>query len=380
MVRVSSHKGTAGSGLRRRLGTVGLVGALVAGLALAAPAGVSAAPAVAPLATAAPGATPIAAAAAATVKIIPATTVVSYGKSLAVTVTAAGQNGGSVTLKVGSKLVGTKPVSAGKATFTVPGTVPVGRHTLSATFSGGGSAVKAIDVVKVTPRYAIALATATVRAGVATRVNVALSAGGPVVTGKVKILVNGVARAAASLSGGRAVMTIPGLPAGVHTVTGVYQGEGGFNSARSPALRLTSRGASTTTVTLTSTRVAYGSSFPVTVTVKGPLGAAAGRVDLLYGGSVLGAKMLSGGRATWTAPAGRAPARYTLTARYAGAGTALPSVTNRPSTWSRPAPAWRHRWPLPASRAAPRAPSGSPSAAGAPRRPAPTGSWWTGRP
>ena len=55
-------------------------------------------------------------------------------------------------------------------------------------------------------------------------------------------------------------------------MTGVYVGEGSFLSTTSPAVRLTSAGKSTTTITISSSRVSYGSSAPIKVTVTGPDG------------------------------------------------------------------------------------------------------------
>jgi hypothetical protein len=308
----------------RRLRAAIVAAALVAGLAAAtAPAASAAVP------VQLVGASSAVSAAAATVAVTPSSTAIKYGSSFSVTVTAAGQTSGTIALRSGSTALGTKAVSAGRATFTVPGTaLTVGRHPLTATFSGGGTASKAVDIVKVKPVFHLALAKATVPSGSPTKVTVAVSAGSAAASGKVKLVVDGVARTAARLSGGRAVMTLPGLSAGVHTVTGVYTGEGGFLSTTSPVVRLTSTGKSTTTITISSCRVSYGSSAPIKVTVTGPKGAAGGRVDVLLSGSVLGAKNLSGGKATWTVP-GRAPGRYTITARYAGAGVAQKSVANK---------------------------------------------------
>ncbi len=314
-----------GSRATGRLRAAAVAAALVAGLSFAvAPGAAAQAPTL--VAAAATSAT---SAAAATVTVRPSSTAVKYGTSFTVTVTASGQTSGTITLRSNSTGLGTKAVSGGKATFTVAGTaLTAGRQSLTATFSGGGTGTKAVDIVKVKPVFHIKLSKATVPSSSRTKVTVAVAAGSVPASGKVKLLVDGIARTAARLSGGHAVMTLPALSAGVHTVTGVYVGEGGFLPATSPAVRLTSTGKSTTKITISSSRVSYGSSAPVKVTVTGPKGAAAGRVDVLLSGSVLGAKNLSGGKATWTLPS-RMPGRYTITARYAGAGVAQKSVANK---------------------------------------------------
>ena len=316
----STREGSRSAG---RLRAAAVAAALIAGLTVAA------APAASAQVPVLAAASATSATSAAAVTVHPSSTAIKYGSAFTVTVTAAGQMSGTIALRSGSAALGTKAVSGGKATFTVSGTaLGAGRHPLTATFSGGGTGTKAVDIIKVKPVFHIRLSTATVPSSSPTKVAVAVAAGSAAASGKVKLLVDGVARSAARLSGGRAVMTLPGLSAGVHTVTGIYVGEGSFLSTTSPAVRLTSTGRSTTRITISSSPVRYGSSPSITVTVTGPKGAAAGRVDVLLSGSVLGAKNLSGGRATWTVPS-RAPGRYTITARYAGAGVAQKSVATK---------------------------------------------------
>jgi len=74
---------------------------------------------------------------------------VVYGAAVTATATVASATPGQVltgdvTIKDGSAVVGTKALAAGKATITLPKTLTVGKHTLTATYTGpGGSSVSA---------------------------------------------------------------------------------------------------------------------------------------------------------------------------------------------------------------------------------------------
>ena len=84
------------------------------------------------------------------------TTKARYGTAATATVTVKSVKGtptGSVALTVDGKAVGTKPVAAGSAAFTLPKKLKVGKHTLKATFTTtgdvkSGTATKEIVVAK----------------------------------------------------------------------------------------------------------------------------------------------------------------------------------------------------------------------------------------
>lgn len=292
--------------------------------------GLSAAGNTAASASTRPMAPQVAAAVASTTTLVPSSSVVRFGQPLrtAVRITPTGTNGGTVTLLAGTRVLTSGPVSNGAASLVIPGSLPVGRSAITAKFSGVGSVapstgVKAIDIVKSSPRFDIVLSSATISRTSQARVTVALTAAGATPTGSVKVLVNGIARTSASLTNGRRVLTLPVLPPGVHSVTAVYSGDKNFVSRTSPAVRLTVTTPSTTVITPQKSAVPYGAPLPVTVKVTSPGWTPTGTVNLKAGTNAVGAANLSGGTARFTVPAGRNPGRYTL---HAAAGTKAPAL------------------------------------------------------
>ncbi|MFE7224606.1 Ig-like domain-containing protein [Nocardioides sp. NPDC057577] len=119
----------------------------------------------------------------------------SYGTSGSVTVAvrSAVSVGGSVTLKEGSKSYGTRTLSGGRTTFTLPKSLATGKHTFTATYNGSGTVAAAtakpvVSIAKASVGYRTSWTT-KVKAGqrVGFKTVVVGKAGVAKPTGKVKV-------------------------------------------------------------------------------------------------------------------------------------------------------------------------------------------------
>jgi len=151
---------------------------------------------------------------------------------------------GTVTFKDGSTSLGTATLSAGKAVFTTS-TLAVGSHSLTAVYAGAtaytasASAVVTETVTKASTATTVVSSADPVRAGhkvtfTATVAAVAPGTGTP--SGTVLFYDGSVQIGSASLSGGRASLTITSLTAGVHSISASYAGSANYAGSVSVAV------------------------------------------------------------------------------------------------------------------------------------------------
>jgi subtilisin family serine protease len=120
-------------------------------------------------------------------------------------------------------------------------------------------------------------------------------------TGTVSFVRDGTVMRSVTVSGGKAVLTVPGLPRGTHSITARYNGDSQVLPSTSGTVRVTVNGlASRATLTSSSTSYRYGGR-PVLTTTVSPT-AATGTVTFRDGTRVLGTATVSRGRATLSAP------------------------------------------------------------------------------
>jgi hypothetical protein len=142
-----------------------------------------------------------------------------YGRSSTVTVDVASSGPtptGTVQVRNGSSVLGTAPVSAGRATISLAaGSLPPGETTLTAVYSGDSNvAGKSVPfsqvVVKATPSVRFKVKPGTIKAGeTKVRIKVKVTADGVVpVRGKVKITVEGWGTKTLKLRDGRATLKL----------------------------------------------------------------------------------------------------------------------------------------------------------------------------
>ncbi|HEY0890812.1 MAG TPA: Ig-like domain repeat protein [Nocardioides sp.] len=165
----------------------------------------------------------------------PATT---YGKGATVTVAVTGADSGNVTLS-GAGAAQTTAVSAGKATFTLPNTLPAGSYTLTASYAGSAAVAASQDTAKLSvaraaagkPALRVIKKPTRKKAGKAT-ISVATAAGLAKASGKVTVtlkLGKKTKRAAGTLSNGVVTVKLPKLPKkGKWKATAVYSGDGNY--------------------------------------------------------------------------------------------------------------------------------------------------------
>lgn len=178
----------------------------------------------------------------------------SYGKAFAVTatVTGAGANGGTVTVKKGSTLLATKALDAdGVISLSVAGTkLAPGTHTLTVAYAGvAGKTLpsQTTRTIKVVPAKSVTtgkLAATTIRTTAYPKITAKVTASGvPAATFTGTFTVYDGSRAvkkvtlkAANL--GKLVITLPKLAKGTHKIKVLYSGNSKVAKSTSPAYTL----------------------------------------------------------------------------------------------------------------------------------------------
>ena len=104
----------------------------------------------------------------------------------------------------------------------------------------------------------------------------------------------------AALSGGSAVLTTAGLPAGARTFVARYNGDGSFETGSAAASHVIRDATMTPALTITSSRnpSTVGQSVTLTANVSMPAGAVTGNVEFYSGATLLATRAISAGRAT----------------------------------------------------------------------------------
>lgn len=163
-----------------------------------------------------------------------APTKLTYGRTGTATVTVRASRAltGSIQLLDGTRVLGTRPVGAGRVSFTLPKNLTVGAHRLSARFVSGNvpvvrsssSAVRTLSIAKVATRTALKVTKKPTRkkAGKA-RVTVS---GTPKAKGRVTLVIKGKGikkTVRATVRNGKVVVTLPKLKKkGTYKVTATF--------------------------------------------------------------------------------------------------------------------------------------------------------------
>jgi len=234
-------------------------------------------------------------------------------------------NGEMITFRDGAATLGTAPLSGGTASYTAT-KLAVGPHSVRAiyaadtNFAGSTSAV----LTETVNRYATSVAissnlnpsvfgwTLTFAVSVTP-----LTAGGTTPTGTVTIKNGTATLGSVTLSGGTTSFATSSLIAGTHAVTAVYGGDATNAGSTSAVLNQVVNKAATTTLltsSLNPSALHHSATFTATVTSSGT---PTGTVMFLSDGTSLGAKTLSGGKATLSTSA-LASGSHLITATYAG--------------------------------------------------------------
>ncbi len=275
----------------------------------------------------------------------------TYGQavSLIATITGQGANaapvdGGTVKFYDGTAasgtLLGTATVNAttGVATLSTSTlAVTSNGHTITAVYSGDGNFLGSTGtktnytIVRATTNTSVTSAANTVAYGQAvvfTATVVPVTAGPVAPTGVMSFYVNGNYYSQATVTNGKAIISIPGLTVGTWSVTGYYVGDsnysGSYNAANAGVV--TVQGKVTETVTVSTSPINYGQSATVTAVIAAspttPLSsstlAPTGVVFFYVNGTYFNQATLVNGRASVATPTGLLVGPSTFTAYYQG--------------------------------------------------------------
>jgi hypothetical protein len=236
---------------------------------------------------------------------------------------------GSVTFQEGTTVLAPPtPVDvSGQVSFTTAA-LPVGTHTIVATYSSSSSAFNPSSATLTETVNKASTTSSVVSSAIASgygqpvtfTVNVAAVApGAGTPTGSVTFQ-DGLTSLgiAASLTGGSAQLTTSALAAGSHTITAVYSGDPNFNASTSSALVETVNQASTTTAVSSSKNPSIVGD-PLTFTAQVSPATATGTVQFQIDNTNVGSPVpLSAGTATSPSISTLAFGNHAVTAVYAG--------------------------------------------------------------
>ncbi|MDM7830409.1 S8 family serine peptidase [Cellulomonas edaphi] len=168
-------------------------------------------------------------------------TAVKFGTAAKATATVTGSSAptGKVEFREGSKVLATATVvvsgKTGTAKVTLPKSLKVGKHTLTAVYLGNTSVASSkgtasLTVAKATPSLTLSTSSWTVKKNSTPKLSVTVkgSTGAPLPTGKVVVTV-GSKSVTASLSSGKATVRLPKITKAT-TVTVTYKGSSSYTS------------------------------------------------------------------------------------------------------------------------------------------------------
>ncbi|HEY6305541.1 MAG TPA: Ig-like domain repeat protein, partial [Candidatus Angelobacter sp.] len=244
---------------------------------------------------------------------------------------------GTVTFVEGPTTIGTAPVDpSGNAVLTVA-SLAVGTHLFIATYGGDSnfapssaslSPVQTVNKDGVSVTLASSANSSVSGQPVSFTAVVAASApGAGTPTGTFSFLDGGAPLGTANLVNGQASFTAP-LPAGSHSITAGYGGDGNFNAgASTPLLQTVNKDASALALVSSANPSVFGQPVAITAAVTAtPPGAGTptGVVSFQDGTTNLGTVTLVNGQAS-VALAAPAVGSHSITAAYAGDGNFSPS-------------------------------------------------------
>jgi ELWxxDGT repeat protein len=259
---------------------------------------------------------------------------VTFAAVVAAVAPGAGTPGGTVTFTEGAvTLASSVAMSFGQATFTTS-SLSVGSHTITALYSGdnnfsgsqGDDSSGPHVVNQGGTNTSLAFAPATSVFGQSVGVVAFVAAASPASgtpTGSVTFQEGSTVLAAnVSLSNGHASLSTASLPAGSHTISAFYSGDGNFLASSASSTEVVSKAATGTALTSSVNPAVSGQKivFRATVSAVAPgTGTPTGTVDFKDGATDLtpGGVTLSGGEATFSTTT-LAVGSHTITALYSG--------------------------------------------------------------
>jgi autotransporter-associated beta strand protein len=218
--------------------------------------------------------------------------------------------------------------ASGQANITLPSTLALGNHTITANYNGNAvyNAASANMTLTISPMSVSV--TANVSPSSPTSSNQALTISGSVIpvragfglpTGTVRLFDGNVTLGNATLSGGSYTFTLPAntLSAGIHNFNVTYLGAGNF-TVGSATFSHTITGTTTLNLSLNGT-LTFGNNQTLSVTVAGSGNATpTGNVTFLVDGTPIGANVALNGAGQASATLPLAGGNRTLTAVYNG--------------------------------------------------------------
>lgn len=256
-----------------------------------------------------------------------------YGKPVVFQASVTGAGGtptGAVTFTIDN--VARTPVTlvGGTAALTISD-LPVGSHSVSASYSGGpnhlassGTIAAGHQVTSIQTTLSMSVPNG-VSFGQSATVTATLvpDSGSP--TGTVAFTVDGTVLPAVTLSGNSANLMLPGLAAGPHTVSAAYNAVAPFaNSSAAPQTLTIAKAASTVTLTQGGP-YQFGQSATITAEVSAPGGTPTGQVTFSIDGTPSAPVTLVAGKASLTLP-NLSAASHAIIATYAETANVLGSV------------------------------------------------------
>jgi hypothetical protein len=213
------------------------------------------------------------------VELVPSTSSADPGESVTFTATLTpaygGTPSGTVTLIEGSNSIAAQPLSGTDTVKFAVSTLPVGIHSLAATYSGDANYLASSGsgrvIVRMTPT--ITLVSSTASSGAGWPVTLTATAAGSLVAqaaGTINFM-NGSMQvgSATTDSNGVAVLTTSALPAGSLSITAVYIANQYSDSTTSDPVALTITPDYTVSSTQTTATVRAGQSATYTLTIAG---------------------------------------------------------------------------------------------------------------
>jgi hypothetical protein len=209
-----------------------------------------------------------------TLTIDPAAPAIDQATTLSATVSGDATDGGVMTFRDGSSVLGTATVSGGTATLAVPAGFQAGSHALTATFEGTDSAnasvSNTVEVNLAKERSAIAVALLHSSYPYGQTVSGVVSVAGAT-TGTVQIT-SGTSRVSVKISSsGSGTFTVPGVQTvGKHTITAQYLGTDFVEpSAVASVTFSVAKAKTTTSIAVSATKIVHGKTVRVTFSVAG---------------------------------------------------------------------------------------------------------------
>jgi hypothetical protein len=261
----------------------------------------------------------------------------TFGSSVTFTATVATNGGGAtgtVTFSDGSKVLGTAPVAAGTAAYSLS-TLALGAHSITAAYSGDANDASSLSSAlnqQVLQAGAVALVSSANPSIAGASVSFTATISSPqaaAVTGSVTFKDGSTVLGTVSVgSAGSAVFSTAALAVGQHSIVAAYSGDS-LNQAATSNLLLETVQTAGTTVTLISNANPSLASAPLTLTstVVGTGGIVTGTVTFQDGTTILGSSNLNASGTATLIVSGLMPGSHSIVAVYSGDANNLPSTS-----------------------------------------------------